>query len=409
MEVLYPRCAGLDVHQKTVVACVRIVAGGRAKTEVRTFATTTGALYQLADWLTSHEVRHVVMEATGVYWRPVWHVLEESFELTLANAKHVKNVPGRKTDVNDATWLAELHAHGLVRASFVPPRAIQELREMTRARKQLVHERVRHVQRIQKVLEDANLKLTSFISDVVGRSGRAMLDAIVEGQTDPGALAALAHPRLRASQAELVEALRGRPSAHHRVMLRLHLDQLDATDRAIATVEQHVEEALGPFRDARDVLVTIPGVSTNVANAIVSEIGIDMSRFPTAGHLVSWAGLCPRSDESAGKRRSTRIREGAPWLKPLLVQAAWSAVRVKRAYERSHFYRLKARRGPGRAIIAVAASMLGAIWHMLTRGQPYADLGNDHFDKRDREKTARGLVRRLAHLGYQVELPPVAA
>lgn len=408
MEVVHPRCAGLDVHQKTVVACVRIAEGGKARSEVRTFGTTTGALYELADWLSESAVTHVVMEATGVYWRPVWHVLEDGFELMLANAKHVKNVPGRKTDVNDATWLAELHAHGLIRGSFVPPRAVQELREMTRARKQLVQERVRHVQRAQKVLEDANIKLSSFISDIVGRSGRAMLDAIVAGETDPEVLAKLAHPRLRASRAELVEALRGRPTPHHRVMLQLHLDQLDATDRAIATIEGHVEAALGTFREARDLLVTMPGVSTNVATAIIAEIGADMTRFPTSGHLVSWAGLCPRSDESAGKRRSTRIRQGAPWLKPMLVQAAWAAVRVKGAYERAHFYRLKGRRGPGRAIIAVAASMLNAVWHMLRRASAYVDLGSQHFEHRDREKTARGLVRRLKNLGYEVALPTAA-
>lgn len=408
MEVVHPRCAGLDVHQKTVVACIRVAEGGKARSEVRTFGTTTGALYELSDWLSSNAVTHVVMEATGVYWRPVWHVLEESFELTLANAKHVKNVPGRKTDVNDATWLAELHAHGLVRGSFVPPRAVQELREMTRARKQLVQERVRHVQRAQKVLEDANIKLSSFISDIVGKSGRAMLDAIVAGETDPEVLAKLAHPRLRASREELVEALRGRLTPHHRVMLQLHLDQIDATDRAIANIEGHVEAALGPFREARDLLVTMPGVSTNVATAIIAEIGADMSRFPTAGHLVSWAGLCPRSDESAGKRRSTRIRQGAPWLKPMLVQAAWAAVRVKRAYERAHFYRIKARRGAGRAIIAVAASMLNAAWHMLRGATPYADLGPQHFERRDRDKTARSLVRRLQNLGYAVELPAAA-
>ncbi len=408
MEVVHPRCAGLDVHQKSVVACVRIAEGGKVRTDVRTFGTTTKALYELSDWLGANQVTHVVMEATGVYWKPVWHVLEESFQLTLANAKHVKNLPGRKTDVNDATWLAELHAHGLVRGSFVPPRAVQELREMTRARKQLVQERVRHVQRIQKVLEDANIKLSSFISDVVGKSGRAMLDALAAGQTEPEALASLAHPRLRASKEELTEALRGRVTQHHRVMLRLYLDQLDATDRAIAFIEGHVEAALGSFREARDFLETIPGVSAAVATAILAEIGDDMSRFPTPGHLISWAGLCPRADESAGKRRSTRIRKGAPWLKPMLVQAAWAAVRVKNAYERTHFFRLKARRGPGRAIIAVAASMLNAIWYMLSHREAYRDLGPHHFDGRDRERLARGLVRRLRSLGYDVPVPTLA-
>jgi transposase len=408
MEVVHARCAGLDVHQKSVVACVRIAEGGQVRTEVRSFGTTTAALYELSDWLTASAVTAVVMEATGVYWRPVWHVLEESFALTLANAKHVKNVPGRKTDVNDATWLAELHAHGLIRGSFVPPRAVQELREMTRARKQLVQERARHAQRVQKVLESANVKLSTFISDVLGKSGRAMLEAMIAGESDPEALASLAHPRLQASRAELVEALRGRVTNHHRVMLRLHLDQLDATERAISTIEGHVEAALGSFREARDLLVTIPGVSTAAATAIVAEIGTDMTRFATPGHLLSWAGLCPRADESAGKRRSTRIRQGAPWLKPMLVQTAWAAVRVKTGYERAHFLRLKSRRGPGRAIIAVAASILSAIWHMLRDRVAYRNLGPHHYVLHDRERLARGLVRRLNTLGYAVTLPAAA-
>lgn len=408
MDVLHARCAGLDVHKDTVVACVRVADGKDVRREVRTFQTMTGALYELHDWLTASQVTHVVMEATGVYWKPVWHVLEEGFELVLANAKHVKNVPGRKTDVKDAEWLAELLAHGLVRGSFVPDRDVQELRDLTRARKQLVHERVRHVQRLQKVLEDANIKLSSVISDIVGKSGRAMLNALVDGVTDPQALAKLAHARLQATPEELMAALRGHVTKHHRVMLKLYLDQLDATDRAIAAVERHVEEALAPFRQAADLVVTVPGISAATAASIVAEVGVDMTRFKTVGHLISWAGLCPRSDESAGKRRSTRIRQGAPWLKPMLAQAAWAAVRVKRSYERALFFRLKARRGPGRAIIAVAASMLGAVYHMLRDRVPYRDLGCDHFERRDHASITRGLVRRLQHLGYEVDLRQAA-
>jgi len=408
MEVVHKRCAGLDVHKDTVVACIRRVEGETVHREVRTFATMTGALYELSDWLASAEISQVVMESTGIYWKPVWHVLEESFELVLANAKHVKNVPGRKTDVNDATWLAELLAHGLVRGSFVPERPVQELRDLTRARTQLVRERVRHVQRLQKVLEDANIKLASVVSNIVGRSGRAMLDALVAGETDPGALAQLAHARLEATPEQLAAALQGHVTPHHRVMLQLYLDQLDATDRAIASVERHVEGALRPFREAAELVVTVPGISKAVAASVVAEIGTDMSRFPSVGHLISWAGFCPRSDESAGKRRSTRIRQGAPWLKPMLVQAAWAAIRVKRSYERALFYRLKARRGPGRAIIAVAASMLGAVYHMLRDRVPYRDLGPDHFERRGREYITRSLVRRLQHLGYQVDLREAA-
>jgi transposase len=408
MEVLHPRCAGLDVHKDTVVACVRIVEGSDVRREVRSFGTTTGALYDLREWMSSVGVTHVVMESTGVYWKPVWHVLEEEFALLLANAKHVKNVPGRKTDVKDAEWLAELLAHGLVRGSFVPERPIQELRDLTRARKQLVRERVQHVQRLQKVLEDANIKLASFLSDIAGRSGRKMLDAIVAGETDPVALAALANVRVKATPEQLAAALRGKVTPHHRVMLRLYLDQLDATDRAIAAVDHHIEDALRPFREATDLLMTVPGVSSTAAPAIAAEVGVDMTRFKTVRHFISWAGLCPRADESAGKRRSTRIREGAPWLKPVLVQAAWGAVRAKRTYERALFYRIKARRGAGRAIIAVAASLLGAIYFILRSKIPYRDLGVDHFERRDRESITRTLVRRLQHLGYQVDLHQVA-
>lgn len=408
MEVLYARCAGLDVHKDTVVACKRIVEPDRVRREVKTFGTTTNALYELFDWLGFDQVTHVVMESTGVYWKPVWHVMEEGFELVLANAKHVKNVPGRKTDVKDAEWLAELLAHGLVRGSFVPFEPIQELRDLTRARKQFVQEKIRHVQRLQKTLEDANIKLDSVISDILGTSGRAMIEAIAKGETNPEVLARLAHPRLTATPATLKEALKGRVTDHHRVMLRLYLDHIDATSRAIKSIEQHVEAALEPFRKAVELIVTVPGIGPEVAAAIVAEIGADMTRFPTEAHLISWAGLCPRSDESAGKRRSTRIRQGAPWLKPMLVQASWSAVRVKQSYARAQFHRLKSRRGPGKAIIAVAASMLTAIYHMLRKEVPYRDLGADHFEKRGKERIIQGCLRRLKHLGCEVELKQAA-
>ena len=409
MDLMHQRCAGLDVHKDTVVACKRIVEGREVRREVKTFGTTTGALYELFDWLGVDEVTHVVMESTGVYWKPVWHVMEEGFELILANAKHVKNVPGRKTDVKDAEWLAELLAHGLVRGSFVPLEPIQELRELTRTRKQFVRERVRNVQRLQKTLEDANIKLDSFVSDIMGKSARAMVEAICKGETDPDTLARLADPRLRATHESLRAALEGRVTKHHRVMLRLYLDHIDATHRAIEQIEQHVEAALLPFRKAVDLIVTVPGIGSDVAAAIVAEIGDDMTRFPTEGHLISWAGLCPRSDESAGKRRSTRIRQGAPWLKPMLVQAAWSSVRVKGSYARALFHRLKTRRGPGKAIIAVASSMLGSIYHMLKKEVPYKDLGADHFDTKSKERIIRGCVRRLEQLGCKVELEQQAA
>src|SRR3982751_1673946 len=321
MEVLYPRCAGLDVHKATVVAAVRLVVGGEVVREVRTFATTTASLLELAAWLAENGCTRVAMEATGVYWRPVWHVLAEGgFVLVLANAAQVKNVPGRKTDVNDATWLAELLAHGLVRASFVPDGPTAELRSLLRTRKQLVRERASHVLRLQKTLEDANVKLDGVVADLLGKTGRPMLEALWAGETAPEKLAALAHPRLAATPERLREALRGRATRHHRFLLRLPLDQVDALGAAVERIDREVEEHLAPFRAAVELLASIPGVGALAARGIVAEVGLDMGRFPTAGHLISWAGLCPGNDESAGKRRSTGLRKGAPWLKATLVQ-----------------------------------------------------------------------------------------
>ena len=406
MEVMYPRCAGLDVHKESVVACVRIAGDGPPVQEVRTFATTTSGLLALADWLDSFGVEQVGMEATGVYWKPEWHVLEGHFELVLANAAHVKNVPGRKTDVNDSMWLADLLAHGLIRASFVPPAAVQELRTLTRTRKQFVRERSAHVQRIEKVLEDANLKLSVVLSDILGKSGRAVLQAIIEGQTDPERLVSCVTTRVKASRAELLEALRGRISAHHSFMLKLHLGHVDALDQAVAAIEREVGLGLEPFRQAAKLLSTMPGLSDVSANVIVAEIGIDMSRFATPAHLLSWACLCPRNDESAGKRRSTRLRKGGKWLKTTLVQAAWSAIKVKDSYLQAQFHRLRARRGAKKAIIGVAASMLTAAWHMLRDGTEWHDLGAAHFDRADAQKTAKRLIRRLQQIGFAVQVTP---
>jgi transposase len=402
MEVLYPKCAGLDVHQASVVACVRLADGARASHEVRTFETTTKGLLALADWLRELGCTHVAMESTGVYWKPVWHVLEGDFDLVLANASHIRNVPGRKTDVNDAMWIADLLAHGLIRGSFVPPTSIQEMRDLTRTRKQLVREMARHTQRIQKTLEDANIKIAGVISDILGASGRAFLEALIAGETDPERLADLARGRLRASRAQIVEALRGRVRDHHRFMLKLHLDQIASLKSAIAELERRLGEHLEPFREDVKLLVTIPGISDTAAQVMASEMGMDMQRFPSDDSLVSWAGMCPRSDESAGKRRSTRIRKGAPWLKTTLIQAAWAAIRVKNSYLRVLFHRLKARRGAMKAIVAVAASMLRSAYHMLRRRVPYHDLGPMHFDARNRVRTANRLLKRLKELGIEV-------
>src|SRR5262245_8390038 len=313
MEVMYPRCAGLDVHKETVVACARIVSDGEVLNSVRTFATTTAGLIELSEWLEENGCTHVAMEATGVYWKPVWQMLADgNFELVLANAAHVKNVPGRKTDVNDAKWLSELLAHGLIRASFVPETAIQELRGLMRTRKQLVREKASHVQRVQKTLEEANIKIESVLSDLMGRTGRAIIQALIDGETDPARLAALAHWKVRASAATLREALPGRIKRYHRFLLQLHMQQINAIEAGIAQLDREVDAGLTCFRDAVERLSTIPGISQLSAQVIVSEIGTDMSRFATDAHLRSWAGLCPRHDESAGKRRSTRLRKGAP-------------------------------------------------------------------------------------------------
>lgn len=402
MEVLYPRCAGLDVHQASVVACVRIATDARASHEVCTFETTTKGLLALADWLREAGCTHVAMESTGVYWKPVWHVLEGDFELVLANATHIRNVPGRKTDVNDATWIADLLAHGLIRGSFVPPAEVQELRDLTRTRKQLVRELARHTQRIQKTLEDANIKIVGVISDILGTSGRAFLEAIIAGEDDPQTLADLARGRLKADRQKIVEALRGRVQAHHRFMLKLHLEQIHSLEKAIAEIEGRLGERLKPFREEVKLLVTIPGISQTAAHVIASEMGLDMTRFASADSLISWAGLCPRSDQSAGKRRSTRIRKGAPWLKTTLIQAAWAAVRTKNSYLRPMFHRLKARRGAMKAIVAVAAAMLRSAYYMLTRHMPYQDLGPSYFEKKTRTHTATRLLKRLKDLGIEV-------
>lgn len=407
MEVLHRRCAGVDVHKDLVVACVRLAEAEQVRREGKRFGTTTRELLHLVEWLQSHGVTHVAMESTGVYWKPVWHVLEGHFTLVLGNAREMRNVPGRKTDQNDASWIADLIAHGLIRSSFVPPEPIQELRDLTRTRKQLVRERAQHVQRIQKVLEDANVKLSSVLSDILGLSGRAILEAIVEGMQDPQRLAAMAHPSVKASRAEITEALQGRVREHHRFMLRLHLGQVDALESAITRVEVRIERALSPFRAAIERLCTIPGFSTTVAAGFFAETGGEMAAFPTDAHLVSWGGLAPQQNETGGKRKNTRTRR-QQWFKTMLVQAAHAAVKKKDSYLRSRYYRIRARRGSKKAILAVAAMLVRAAYHMLKNGTEYQDLGADFFDRRDRERSTRRLIRRLEGLGYKVEVQAAA-
>jgi len=420
MEVIHPRCAGLDVHKDTVVACVRLAVGDKVTREVRTFETVTSGLLNLLAWLTEKGCTHVGMEATGVYWKPVWNILSDgSFELILANAAHIKNVPGRKTDVSDAAWIADLLAHGLIRSSFVPEQEIQELRDLLRTRKQLTRGQTRHVQRLQKTLEAANIKIDSAITDIVGKTGRAIIQALMAGETNPAKLAALADPRIKASPEQLREALRGRVTDHHRFLLHIHLQHIDFADAVIQDIDQRVAALIArmdqevtagqaSFQNLVLLLMTIPGIGQLAAWVILSEIGCDMSRFPTAGHLLSWAGFCPRNDESAGKRRSTRLRKGDPWLKTLLVQCALAASRKKDSYYRAQFYRLRGRHGPKKAICAVAASMLTAIYHMLKDGTQHQDLGADHFDRRSKDVKVKRLVAQLTKLGFDAKLTALA-
>jgi transposase len=410
MEVLHPHCAGLDVHKDSVVACVRRLIEGRVSSHVKTFKTTTQELMALSDWLSCQGVTHIGMEATGVYWKPVWHILADGeFELVLANAAHVKNVPGRKTDVNDAVWLAELMAHGLIRPSFVPDEPTQQMRDLLRTRKQIVRERSSHIQRIQKTLEDANIKLDSVVTNILGLSGRRIIEALIAGQAVPQALATLAHRSIKATADELEASLRGRVTRHHRFLLKLHLDQIDAIDAAVARIDKEVGDNVEPFRVAIEMLSAIPGVGGLSATVIVSEIGIDMSRFPTAGHLISWAGLCPKNDQSAGKRRSTRMKKGAPWLKSTLIQCAWCASRTKGSYLQAQYLRLRSRRGAKKAVCAVAASILTAAYHMLKNGTLYQDPGAAYFDNRAKDKQALHLINRLRNLGFEVMIKSVAA
>lgn len=419
MDILYERVAGLDVHKDTVVACVRIMADGKTKRECRTFATTTEPLAELRAWLEECRCTHVAMEATGVYWMPVFKILGEGkFELIVANAAHIKNVPGRKTDINDATWIADLLACGLIKASFVPTEEMQELRSLTRTRKQLVREQTRHVQRIEKTLAEANIKLDSVISDIMGASGRRIIEAMIAGVRQPRKLADLASKQIKAAPKELYDALHGRLTDHHRFLLELHLRQWDGLDETIRKIDREIDQRIArlspkvgtdevPFRTLIELLHTVPGVSTVAAPAILSEIGPDMSRFPTAGHLVAWAGLCPGQNESAGRRKSSRLRKGAPWLKTMLVQCAWAAKRKKDSYYRAQFFRLQSNRGPQKAICAVAASILTAIYHILKDGTEHHDLGISYFDRRPVEAKASHLVARLKKLGFTVQLQPI--
>jgi transposase len=400
MQIMHERCAGLDVHKKTVVACV-VTPGGQ---EIRTFSTMTVDLLGLSDWLLVCGCTHVAMESTGDYWKPVFNMLEGSFEVLLVNAQHVKAVPGRKTDVKDAAWLAELLQHGLLRASFIPPVAQRELRDLTRYRSTFIRERTTLVNRVQKLLEDANIKLAAVASDIMGVSGRAILAALLTGHADPQALADMAKGRLRSKRDQLAKALDGRVKAHHRFVLTELLCQIDSLDETIARFDTQIQEISTPFEAAIGLLDTIPGVARPTAEMIVAEIGTDMSRFPSADHLAAWAGVAPGNHESAGKRTSGKTRHGNRFLRTVLVQAAHAAARTKSTYLSAQYRRLATRRGKKRAIMAVAHSMLVMAYYMIQRQEPYREAGGDFFDRLQPEDTARRLVKRLEHLGYHVTL-----
>ena len=410
MDVILERCAGLDVHQATVMACIRQPAAPGERGQVlHTFATTTPALLTLRDWLLAQGVTPVSMESTGVYWKPVDSALEDAFEVLLVHATHLSQGPGRKTDVQDCVWIAPRLEGGLLRGSFVPPPPIRELRDLTRARKTLIQDRTREVNRLHKVLEDAGRKLASVATDGLGASGRARRTALVAGTTDPALLADLARGRLRAKLPALRQALTGRVLGHHAFLLSQLLAHLDYLDETLATLGQAIEEHLAPFAEAAARLQTIPGVKQRTLEAIVAEIGVDMRPFPTAGHLASWAGLCPGNNASAGKRRRGRSRKGDRWLKAALVEASLAAIRVKGSRLGALYRRICRHAGHNVAIVAVAHAILEIAWHLLSQATTYRELGADYFDRRNKDQTTRRHVRFLESLGYRVTLESVPA
>ncbi|MER5793313.1 IS110 family transposase [Streptomyces sp. NPDC001980] len=409
MDVLHERCAGIDISKRDAKVCVRTPSPKRKGTftqQTTTFGATTNAIVDLREHLLDADVTLVVMEATGDYWKPFYYLLTEELNVILVNARQVKNLPGRKTDVSDAAWLAQLGSHGLVRASFVPPQPVRELRDLTRTRSQLTRERAQVAQRLEKLLEDAGIKLSAVVSDLMGVSGRAMLQALIDGQRDSRVLADLAKRRMRSKIPELSQALTGRFREHHAFLTRVYLDQYDHLSGAVRQLTARIEEAMTPFCPALDLLDTIPGVNRAMAEVIVAETGGDMDRFPSDKHLASWAGLCPGHHESAGRIRSTRVRPGNPYLKGALGMAAFGAARTKDSFLQARYKRQTARRGPIKALVAVEHSIITAVWHMLNDNVPYHELGGDYFTRRDPERATRRAINQLNQLGFTVTLNP---
>ena len=409
MRIVYKRCCGLDVHKKVIVACLLLLEpDGELRQEFRKFGTMTQDLLELLDWLQQAGCTHVAMESTGVYWKPIYNILEGHLEVVVVNAQHLKSVPGRKTDVLDAEWLAECFQLGLLKASFIPPAPVRELRDLTRYRTSLIRERARTANRLQKVLEDANIKLAGVVTDIQGVSAWAMLQAIVSGTTDPEALADLAKGLLRKKREQLVTALSGRVKPHHRFLIAEHLSQIEYLEEAIQRIGAEVAERLHPFEVEVKRLDSIPGISRQIAEVMLAEIGWDMSRFPTDKNLASWAGMCPGNNESAGKRRNGKTRKGSRWLRHALIEAAHGAARTKNKYLKTQYHRIAAHRGKKKALVAVGHSILIISYHLLTRGQEYTDLGANYFDERDRNAVQRRCVKRLEKLGFKVALQPTA-
>jgi transposase len=407
MQVVHERCCGLDIHLKTVVGCRLLTQQkGSVEKSIRTFATTTGGLMELDHWLTEGQVEQVALESTGIYWRPIFNLLEGHYEIFLVNPQHMHAIPGHKTDVKDSEWIADLLRHGLLKASFIPPKPIRELRDLVRTHTHLIQERSRHINRIHKILETANIKLGSVVSDVLGKSAKLMLEALIAGKNDPLELAKLARGRMRPKIALLQQALQGQLEAHHRFLLSQTLAQLDFLQQRVGLLEQEVTTRLSPFEKSLALLMTIPGISRRSATVLLSELGADMGAFPSAAHLASWVGICPGSHLSAGKRRGGKPTKGNTYLRSVLTQIAWVLTRMSGNYLSAQFHHLKPRLGAKKAVIAVAHSVLVIVYHVLAKGESYQDLGPDYFRRQDKEQQTRRFVRQLETLGYRVELAP---